>query len=402
MDFGYFGLMGYRERGTPPRRVFEEHVEQVRQADATGLAIAWFAEHHFSNYCICPSPLIMAAHCAPVTEHIKLAPAVIVTPLYEPARVLAEIGMVDCLSGGRLVLGVGSGYQPYEFERFGVDITKARPMLEEFLDMLHAAFASETFSHDGEHYSMPSTHISARPVGGVPPIWVAGDNEFGHRLCARRGYTPMITGRWCGAEYLREMRARIDRAFELEGHAPGSAPVGIQRFMCVTSSRAETLEYVDNARHQMRLASALRRRAEVMDGAMMNEIPMVDEVSIERMADNLLVGDCETNRRTVVRRDPRRAALAHDVPLPGRRLVAPPGARDDGEARHRHPADGGEGDRTAVVHRRAASGSHERGRGLSPAIRPGTKASPAGPFHPVRRRGACRCSPLSRRERGRG
>ena len=64
--------------------------------------------------------------------------------------------------------------------------------------------------------------------------------------------------------------------------------------MCVTSSRAETLEYVDNARHQMRLASALRRRAEVMDGAMMNEIPMVDEVSIERMADNLLVGDCET------------------------------------------------------------------------------------------------------------
>ena len=146
MDFGYFGLMGYRERGTPPRRVFDEHVEQVRQADATGLAIAWFAEHHFSNYCICPSPLIMAAHCAAVTERISLAPAVIVTPLYEPARVLAEIGMVDCLSGGRLVLGVGSGYQPYEFERFGVDITKARPMLEEFLDMLHAAFASETFS----------------------------------------------------------------------------------------------------------------------------------------------------------------------------------------------------------------------------------------------------------------
>ena len=36
MDFGYFGLMGYRERGTPPRRVFEEHVEQVRQADAVG------------------------------------------------------------------------------------------------------------------------------------------------------------------------------------------------------------------------------------------------------------------------------------------------------------------------------------------------------------------------------
>ena len=202
--------------------------------------------------------------------------------------------MVDCLAGGRLVLGVGSGYQPYEFERFGVDITTARSMLEEFLDMLHAAFASETFSHDGEHYSMPSTHISARPVAGIPPIWIAGDNEAGHRLCARGGYVPMITGRWSGPEYLREMRARIDHAYQLEGFAPGSAPVGIQRFMCVTASREETLEYVDNARHQMRLASALRRRAEVMDGAMMNEIPMVNEIPIEQMADNLLVGDCET------------------------------------------------------------------------------------------------------------
>ena len=75
MDFGYFALMGYRERGTAPRRVFEEHVEQVRQADAVGLEIAWFAEHHFSNYCVCPSPLMMVARCAGETQRIRLAPA---------------------------------------------------------------------------------------------------------------------------------------------------------------------------------------------------------------------------------------------------------------------------------------------------------------------------------------
>jgi alkanesulfonate monooxygenase SsuD/methylene tetrahydromethanopterin reductase-like flavin-dependent oxidoreductase (luciferase family) len=50
---------------------------------------------------------------------------VVVSPLYDPARLLAEIGMVDCLSEGRLVLGVGSGYQPYEFERFGKDSRSA-------------------------------------------------------------------------------------------------------------------------------------------------------------------------------------------------------------------------------------------------------------------------------------
>ena len=294
MHFGYFGLMGYRERGTPPQRVFEEHIEQVRQADRLGFEIAWFAEHHFSNYCICPSPLLMAARCAGETRNIKLAPAVVVAPLYQPARLLAEIGMVDASSGGRLVLGVGSGYQPYEFERFGQDLAAARPMLEEFLDMLELAFDKETFSYEGQHYRMPETHISARPVHGRPDIWVAGDGEAGHRLCARRGYSPMFTGRWLGAEYLAGMRERIAGAWRAEGCDPETMRIGFQRFLCVTESRAETLAYVDNARHQMRLASALRRRAEVMDGAMMTEAPMPDELSLEEIAGNLLVGDCET------------------------------------------------------------------------------------------------------------
>ena len=294
MHFGYFGLMGYRERGTPPQRVFAEHIEQVRQADRMGFEIAWFAEHHFSNYCICPSPLLMAARCAGETQNIKLAPAVVVTPLYEPARLLAEIGMVDAFSGGRLVLGVGSGYQPYEFERFGQNLAEARPRLEEFLDMLELAFDNETFSYVGNHYRMPETHISARPVDGCPDIWVAGDGEVGHRLCARRGYFPMFTGRWLGADYLAGMRERIAEAYRAEGCDPETMQIGFQRFLCVTENRAETLAYVDNARHQMRLASALRRRAEVMDGAMMTEVPMPDELSLEEIADNLLVGDCET------------------------------------------------------------------------------------------------------------
>ena len=294
MDFGYFGLMGYRERGTPPQRVFQEHIEQVRLADRLGFEIAWFAEHHFSNYCICPSPLVMAARCAGETTRIKLAPAVIVAPLYDPARVLAEIGMVDCVSDGRLVLGLGSGYQTYEFERFGKDLAHAKPMLEEFIDMLDLAFTQETFSFEGAHYRMPDTHISARPIHGIPEIWIAGDNEAGHRLCARRGFVPMYTGRWLGADYLRTMRERVAASFEAEGRDPDSFPLGIQRFLCVTESRSESLAYVENARHQMRLASALRRRAEVMDGGMMIEVPMPNEPSLEEIANNLLVGDCET------------------------------------------------------------------------------------------------------------
>ena len=160
--------------------------------------------------------------------------------------------------------------------------------------MLNLAFTEETFSFEGAHYRMPSTHISARPVDGIPEIWIAGDNELGHRLCARRGHVPMFTGRWLGADYLGSMRERVAASFEAEGRDPDSFPLGIQRFLGVTESRAETLDYVDNARHQIRLATALRRRAEVMDGGMMTEVPMPNEPSLDEMAGNLLVGDCET------------------------------------------------------------------------------------------------------------
>ena len=86
MHFGQFNLMGYRERGTTAQQLFDEAVAQSVLAEQAGFEIAWFAEHHFSNYCVCPSPLMMVARLAGVTSRIKLAPAVVVMPLYAPAR----------------------------------------------------------------------------------------------------------------------------------------------------------------------------------------------------------------------------------------------------------------------------------------------------------------------------
>jgi hypothetical protein len=119
MEFGIFNLMGSRDPEKPTAEIFAEVAEQTRLADELGYAIAWFAEHHFSNYCLCASPLMMVAHCASITKKIRLGTAVIVLPLYNPARLAAEIATADALSNGRLMLGVGAGYQPYEFERFG-------------------------------------------------------------------------------------------------------------------------------------------------------------------------------------------------------------------------------------------------------------------------------------------
>src|SRR5712672_44638 len=152
MEFGIFNLMGSRDPEKPTAEVFAEVAEQTRLADEFGYTIAWFAEHHFSNYCLCASPLMLVAHCASITKKIRLGTAVVVLPLYNPARLLAEIATSDALSNGRLMLGVGAGYQPYEFERFGVDIKANLEMTEEFCEILDRAFSQDFFSYNGKHY----------------------------------------------------------------------------------------------------------------------------------------------------------------------------------------------------------------------------------------------------------
>jgi alkanesulfonate monooxygenase SsuD/methylene tetrahydromethanopterin reductase-like flavin-dependent oxidoreductase (luciferase family) len=293
--YGLFNLTGFRDPGTTTMQIMSDTTEMVRLADQGGMEMAWFAEHHFSNYCVCPSPLLMAAHCAGVTTRIKLATGIVVLPLYMPARLIAEIGMVDALSKGRLVLGVGSGYQPFEFERFGVDLATAQAQTIEILDMIEAGLGQRIFEYGGEYFQQPPTHISARGPQGVPEIWIAGDSPKLQRIAAERGYTPIFTGRMDGPGHLIAQRDRCAAAFADAGKDPASLRFGTLRFTCVTDSKAEARDFADNALFQNRLAGSLRRRQEVMeDNGMMREIPVEGEPSIDDIVKNLIIGDVET------------------------------------------------------------------------------------------------------------
>ncbi|HEV8679466.1 MAG TPA: LLM class flavin-dependent oxidoreductase [Stellaceae bacterium] len=294
MEFGIFNLMGAREADRSAAQVFAEVAEQTRLADELGYTVAWFAEHHFSNYCLCAAPLMMIAHCAAITQKIRLGTAVVVLPLYNPARLAAEIATADALSGGRLNLGVGAGYQPYEFERFGFDIRNNLEMTEEFCEILDLAFAHDFFSYDGKHYQMPETHIPARPVQKPVPIYVAGHTQAMFRAAARHGYRVLSSGRVGGAKLLAAQYADIVAAFDAEKKKLADAHITVNRFCHITGSRDEGMRFAENARYQSRLASSLRRRQEVMQGTQLVDVPFPDEPPLEQIYDDLLIGDVET------------------------------------------------------------------------------------------------------------
>ena len=294
MHFGQFNLMGYRTPGTKAHELYDNAVEQVKAAEANGFEIAWFAEHHFSNYCVCPSPLMMLARLAGETRRIKLGSAVVVMPLYEPVRLISEIGMVDALTHGRLVLGIGSGYQPYEFERFGEDLKDSVPKLFEIMEMLELAFTRETFSYEGKYFKLPQTHIASRPVKGLPDVWVAGDNPDLHQMAARKGWTVMLTPRHATVPQLLEMRERLAGMYAAQGLDRTRVAIAPLRHVCITDSKAEAADFVDNARHQIRLSQSLRHREELIDGTMLVEKPYKAEPPIEELARHMPVGDAET------------------------------------------------------------------------------------------------------------
>ena len=85
---GLFSLMGLYDRNTSPASVLRTTVDTVRMAEDLGFDFAWFAEHHFTNHSICPSSLLMVAHCATQVTRIRLGSAVLVLPFYDPLRLV--------------------------------------------------------------------------------------------------------------------------------------------------------------------------------------------------------------------------------------------------------------------------------------------------------------------------
>lgn len=295
MDFGIFNLMGYRSKGATTREVLEDAVALTKLADEGGIGISWFAEHHFSNYGICPSPLMMAAYCAPQTKRIKLATGIIVLPLYTPARIAAEIAMVDALSEGRLIVGVGTGYQPYEFERFGTDIEASKDIFEEYMHVIEKGLTEDFVELSGNSCTLPRTHIAARPHDGLPPIWVAGHAPQVHRYAAERGYPMIVNGRFYSIDEVVAMRPGLEKIMTDAGKPADSLRWGLLRYCCVTDDPKEAELYAENARWQLRVATSLRYREQVQAGVMMmGDAPFPNEQSMDQILASQMIGDVET------------------------------------------------------------------------------------------------------------
>jgi alkanesulfonate monooxygenase SsuD/methylene tetrahydromethanopterin reductase-like flavin-dependent oxidoreductase (luciferase family) len=193
MEIGIFQLLPAPE-ALSDREVIEQALWEVDCAEAGGFGSVWVTEHHLSSFGLVGAPSVYAAAVAQRTQRVRIGYAIAVLPLHHPLRLAEEIAWVGHLSRGRLLVGVGPGFSPYEFGAFGVPLNERHARLEEGSAILRAALSGGSFSYAGRFWSVPQVTLRPRPYQGCPPPFLRASSSMESLRAAARDAVPVMFG----------------------------------------------------------------------------------------------------------------------------------------------------------------------------------------------------------------
>lgn len=160
-------------------RAYEDHMYFAELADKLGYDSFWLSDHHFQHegYEVFPNPMLFGAIMTQRTRRIKFGSMFVVTTQWHPLRLAEDFAVMDIMTGGRMLFGVGRGTVPREGENLGTQILGNvadrivgqdeadiynRKMFEEGMAVIKRAFQWERFSFEGEVYRFPVRPLEDR------------------------------------------------------------------------------------------------------------------------------------------------------------------------------------------------------------------------------------------------
>jgi alkanesulfonate monooxygenase SsuD/methylene tetrahydromethanopterin reductase-like flavin-dependent oxidoreductase (luciferase family) len=179
MKFGLFYELSVPRPWTreSERTVYQNALEQVKLADELGFDQVWAVEHHFlEEYSHCPAPELFLTACAMITKKIRVGHGIVicVPEFNHPIKIAERTAVLDILSGGRLEVGTGRSATWTELGGFRANPDTTKKSWDEFVRCLPKMWTQETYSYDGEFWSMPGRTIVPKVYQQPhPPLWVA-------------------------------------------------------------------------------------------------------------------------------------------------------------------------------------------------------------------------------------
>jgi probable F420-dependent oxidoreductase len=181
--------------------------------------------------------LMTLAHIAAVTTRVMLGTEVLVLPQRHPTLVAKQVSTLDTLSGGRVRLGVGVGWQESEYEALGEDFRTRGARMDEAIRLLRACWGDPQVDFAGRHYQVKAMAMEPKPPQGRRlPIWIGGMSEPAWRRVGQLG-DGWLAGQVTDAAAARHAIEAIRRHAEAAGRDPGA--IGLQSMVASPPKDAE-------------------------------------------------------------------------------------------------------------------------------------------------------------------
>jgi alkanesulfonate monooxygenase SsuD/methylene tetrahydromethanopterin reductase-like flavin-dependent oxidoreductase (luciferase family) len=219
-------------------------------AEELGYDRVWAVEHHFTDYAACPDNVAFLAWLAGRTRRIELGTGAVIVPWNDPLRVAEKITLLDHLSGGRAVLGLGRGLARVEYAHFGIDMSTSRERFDEGARMIIDGLEKGFVEGEGPFYPQIRTEIRPRPLRGIRDrLYCVGMSPDSVEAAARLGGRLMTFTQQLWETYVSGPLADYRAAYRRHhGGEPPPPLTGDLMYCHADAAVAETkgLEYMTN------------------------------------------------------------------------------------------------------------------------------------------------------------
>jgi alkanesulfonate monooxygenase SsuD/methylene tetrahydromethanopterin reductase-like flavin-dependent oxidoreductase (luciferase family) len=154
---------GKLHRDLSDEQMYQGELRIAELADELGFDSLWAVEHHFDDYAMCPDNVVLLAHLAARTQRVLLGTAAVILPWNSPLRVAEKMIMLDILSGGRALFGMGRGLSRQEYAPFGIPMDESRARFDEAAPMIVSALETGFIEGGGPFYPQPRTRLRPDP-----------------------------------------------------------------------------------------------------------------------------------------------------------------------------------------------------------------------------------------------
>src|SRR5437867_3481109 len=208
MHVGMATVFQNPQKARADREVYRNELRLADLAEPLGFESVWGVEHHFTDYTMCPDVLQFLTYMAGRTTTAQIGSMVVVLPWHDPMRVAEEVSMLDNISDGRLILGLGRGAGKVEFDGFRLPMDESRQRFVESAEMLLRGLERGYVEHDGVFVKQPRADIRPRPFKSFRGrTYAAAVSPESMRIMAELGVGILIIPQKPWKEVARELDA---------------------------------------------------------------------------------------------------------------------------------------------------------------------------------------------------